>query len=232
MSPPLVRRLDAAGLELRAWSADTPPAAAPTPDHAALAQQEQVHTQRRQQAEWERHREQGYQAGLAEGKSAAARQAKEELTIAKERLEAEYDQARESLERERIALRGLMLRLEQALPAADQLAEEAAVHAGYTALTRVLGVHAANGELMGDLCRQALADAGSEVHVLWVCAEDKDGLGDLESIEVRIDPMLKPGQVRLQSRLGHYDTGLEVRLEQIKQAFLTGLATYRSQGAA
>ena len=50
-------------------------------------------------------------------------------------------------------------------------------------------------------------------------------------MELRIDQALKPGQLRLQSRLGHYETGLDVRLEQIKQAFLIGLATHRFQEA-
>ncbi len=231
MTSSLVRRLDAAGLDLRAWSEGTLPAVQSVPEEAAPALQEQADTQRRLQEEWERHRERGYQAGFAEGKSAASRQAQEELATAKKRLEAEHATMRDALEREQCALKDLIMGLEQALPAMDRLAEEAAVQAGYAALIRMLGIHAGQGELMGELCRQALVDAGGEAHVLWVCAQDRENLDESENMELRIDPALKPGQLRLQSRLGHYDTGLDVRLEQIKQAFLIGLATHRFQEA-
>lgn len=232
MTPSLVRRLDASGLELRAWSGDEPRQGVPAPGDVASEQERLAEEQRRQQDEREHQRERGYQAGLAEGKAAAAAHAKSELEIAKKRLEDEWAKARKELETEREALQALGSHLEQVFTEADRAAEDAAVLAAYAALVRLLGIREGEGDLMRDLCRQALTDAGGETHVLWVCDQDHEALGELPSVELRIDSSLRRGQVRLQSRLGHYDTGLDVRLEQIRQAFLAGLATHRAEGTA
>lgn len=232
MTTSLVRRMDATGLELSAWSGDASPADTPVQDTAKLAQQRLVETQRQQQDELERQRERGYQAGMAEGQAAAAKQAQLEMASMKKRLEDEWTKAKAGLDEEQASLRALATRLEQALDEAERVAEEAAVQAAYTALVRLLGTREGDSELMLPLCRQALIDAGGETHVLWVSPQDRDLLGEMASVDLRIDSSFKRGQVRLQSRLGHYDTGLDVRLEQIKQAFLAGLATHRAKGQA
>jgi flagellar assembly protein FliH len=229
MTHSFVRRLDASGLDLRAWSGDEPRQEASASNDAAHAQQRLAEAQRQQQVELESQRERGYQAGMAEGKAKAEKYAQAELTTVKKRLEAEWAKAQEHLDEERVALQALAARLELVLVEAERAAEEAAVHAAYAALVRILGTREAEGGLMRDLCRQALSDAGGETHVLWVCELDHASLGDLTSAELRIDPALERGQVRLQSRLGHYDTGLDVRLEQIRQAFLAGLVLHRTK---
>jgi flagellar assembly protein FliH len=218
MTHSFVRRLDASGLDLRAWSGDEPGQEASASNDAAHAQQRLAEAKRQQQVELESLRERGYLAGIAEGKATAEKHAQAELAKAKEHLDEE-----------RTALQALASRLEQVLVEAESAAEEAAVHAAYAALVRVLGTREAEGGLMRDLCRQALSDAGGETHVVWVCELDHASLGNLTSAELRIDPALERGQVRLQSRLGHYDTGLDVRLEQIRQAFLAGLAMHRTR---
>ncbi|MBD9437300.1 hypothetical protein IB223_14445 [Pseudoxanthomonas sp. PXM03] len=229
MTQPLVRRLDASGLDLRAWSGDEPRQEIPAPSDGAHAQQRLAEAQRQQQDELERQRERGYQAGMAEGKAAVERRVQAELVTMKKRLEEDWAKAQKHLDEERAALQALAARLEQVLGEADRAAEEAAVQAAYAALVRVLGNREAEGELMRDLCQQALSDAGGETHVLWVCDQDHALVGKLTSAELRTDPALKRGQVRLQSRLGHYDTGLDVRLEQIRQAFLAGLALHHTK---
>ena len=232
MTQSIVRRLDASGLDLRAWSGDEPRQEASASNDAALAQQRLAEAQRQQQDELERQRERGYQAGVTEGKATAEKRAQAELATMKKRLEEEWAKAQGHLDAERTALQALATRLEQVLGEADKAAEEAAVQAAYAALARVLGAREAEGELMRDLCRQALSDAGGETHVLWVCEQDHALLGELTSTELRVDPALERGQVRLQSRLGHYDTGLDVRLEQIRQAFLAGLVLHRTKATA
>ncbi|MBD9477420.1 hypothetical protein [Pseudoxanthomonas sp. PXM02] len=230
MTKPLVRRLDATGLELRAWSSDEPAVDAPVQEAAELAQQRLIAAQRQQQDELERQRERGYQAGMAEGRSDAAMQAKSELALMKKRLEDELTKAKSDLDTEKAGLQLLAARLEQALGEAEREAEEAAVQAAYAALTRLLEAREADGELLPPLVRQALVDAGGDTHVLWVSTQDRDALGELAAVDLRVDSTLKRGQIRLQSRLGHYDTGLDVRLDQIKHAFLSGLAAHRRKG--
>ena len=229
MTKSLVRRLDASDLDLRAWSGDEPRLEASASNDAASTQQPLAEAQRQQNDELERQRERGYQAGVMEGNATAERRAQAELSTMKKRLEEEWAKAQEHLDEDRAALKVLAARLEQVLGETARIAEEAAVQAAYAALVRVLGAREAEGELMRDLCRQALADAGGETHVLWVCDQDHALLGELTSTELRTDPALERGQVRLQSRLGHYDTGLDVRLEQIRQAFLEGLALHRTK---
>lgn len=221
-----MRRLSAEGLQARSMSAmarrvdrqEIAPDATPDP-----AEQIRLY---REKAEQEGRRE-----GMSRGQADAQKEFDARLRKAEEELQRKHDHAMRELEAVRTSLASLIGNLGRESERVSRLAEEVAVEAAYAAVLKLLGDRAADRTLMRELCLHALGSAEQAPATLRVSAVDFASLGigeDWKAINVVADAGMKPGQCALDTRLGHYETGLDVRLETLKNAFLEGLQLHRS----
>lgn len=170
-------------------------------------------------------------AGHAEG----LKRAESEISAAVEKAEARIHEANvreeERLRSATLQMQELVRNLEGEISSLDERLNEVVVEAAYAALVRMLGATAAEGSLMRELCLQALLDYRQRPVVLKVAAGAVSAVAELaepESVRIVGDARLAMGECRLETHKGTYDTGIEVRLESLKQAFLHSI---RVEGA-
>lgn len=191
----------------------------PAPDPAALLAQE---------------RERVLAQARRDGEAAGLARADAELQAQRERVRAEIEAANaeraQALEDERGELRALAQNLSRQLAEAEAQMREAVVEVAYAALCRALGEReaAARGQTTAALCAQLLDEYRHRPATLRIGPEAFDAVdaavaGQAE-LRVLADPTLRPGECRLETRKGAYDTRLEDRLDALKQALLRGLA--------
>ena len=103
-----------------------------------------------------------------------------------------------------------------------QLLEDAVVLA-YAAVVRVCGSSSAD---FRQVCAQLLDEQRERPVLLRVAPSLHPLVEGLADAQVRVEPAvgLLPGQVQLQTSNGIVDGGLDVRLDAIRAAFLSGLA--------
>lgn len=197
-----------------------PATAIPPVDAAELLQKERERL-------FDAARREGQAKGLAEAEAEVSRR----VEAVASRLKAEHQAALEKLDARAGAMSKLAQGLAAALDGQARDAEEAAVEAAFAALLRVLGDKAAERHLVRELCQQALIARGAGAATLRLSPDDHAGL-ELEAVDLQIvaDPALSPGQCILESSRGASDTGLDVRLEAMKRAFLDGLSRHRRGG--
>lgn len=195
------------------------PVAMPTPVAPNPADERRLE----HQAVLEKARREGLAQGLAD---AEAELAKRVEAVALKLREAQRLDA-QRLETRVAALDESISGLASALAQHARHAEEVAVEAAFAALVRVLGQKSADRALMRELCEEALKSRGIGAATLRLSPADHPDvdLGDTH-LSVVADSSLSPGQCVLESPRGASDTGLDVRLEAIKRAFLDGLAAH------
>lgn len=192
-------------------------AAVPAPDTA-----ERLRREREQVLEAAR--QEGQAKGLAEAEADVSRR----VEAIASRLEAEHQAAMERLQARASAVSKLADGLAAAVSDHASVAEEVAVEAAFAAVLRILGDKATERSLVREVCQQALAARGAGMATLRLSPADREGL-DIDAIDLQVvaDPSLAPGQCILESTRGASDTGLDVRLEAMKRAFLDGLSGHR-----
>lgn len=166
--------------------------------------------------------EQGYAEGIA--------RAEKQIAAAVARAEAAVEQQNayelDRLQRANARVARLLEHLPVSIQDAEARMEEVALEVAYAAVLRLLDASRADRTLIAALCRQALDDYGQRPSSLQVAPSDADDIAVLAAeanVRVEADPRLAPGQVRLATHKGMYETSLEIRLEQLKQAFLRGV---------
>lgn len=204
--------------------------AAPVPALAAAAE-----TAPDPAAQLRLERDQVFEAARAEGKAQGLAEAEAEVAkrvdAISRRLEIEHRKAMQALETRIAEISRLGEGMAAAIAEHAAASEETAVESAYAALLRVLGERSADRTLMRELCQQALLSRGAGSATLRLAPEDREDLA-LEGTDLQIiaDAALTPGQCILESNRGASDTGLDVRLEAMKRAFLAGLSGHRQAG--
>jgi flagellar biosynthesis/type III secretory pathway protein FliH len=124
-------------------------------------------------------------------------------------------------------LNTLLKSLDAAFVLRAREAQDLAVETAYAALVRVLGQKSADRQLMRELCEEALKARGIGAATLRLSPADHADVA-LEDTHLLVvaDSSLSPGQCVLESPRGASDTGLDVRLEAIRRAFLDGLGAH------
>lgn len=169
-------------------------------------------------------RRDGYTEGMA--------RAEKEIEAASELARQKIEQA-QSAESKRLAtahrrMAELLQGISQAAADAESTTATSVAEIAYATVVRFLGETGADGALLKQVCRQALEEYRQRPVVLRVPVDDVPMLRELStdaSISIEGDARLVPGQCRLQTRKGDYDTGLEVRLDAIKLAFLRSVGS-------
>lgn len=221
-----MRRLSAEGLQMRSMSAMAHRVDNPEMVPDEIADPDEQLRLYRQQAEQEGRRE-----GMLRGQAEARKESDVKLRKAEEALQSRHDDAMQELAAIRISLASLVENLSLESERLSRLAEETAVEAAYAAVLQLLGDRAAERTLMRELCLHALGSAEQAPTTLRVSTTDFASLGigeEWKAINVVVDASMKPGQCAFDTRLGHYETGLDVRLESLKNAFLEGLQLHRA----
>ncbi|BAV96919.1 FliH/SctL family protein [Lysobacter enzymogenes] len=198
--------------------ADADAEAAPAPDPAALLAQER-----------ERVLAQARRDGRAEGLADAAAELQAQRERVRAQIEADNAERAQALDEQRAELGALARTVAQRLAEAEVELREAVVEIAYAALCRALGEReaAARGQTTAALCAQLLDEYRHRPATLRIGPEAFDAVNAevaaQTELRVLIDPTLRPGECRLQTRKGAYDTRLEDRLDALKQALLRGL---------
>ncbi|KMM75705.1 hypothetical protein ACP93_10265 [Xanthomonas sp. NCPPB 1128] len=176
--------------------------------------------------------ERGYREGWAAAQQDAAGEIQREIAAASEQLRASADEARERLAQTRHQLEALMAGLTQAIDVQARSAQEIAVEVSYAAIAKVVGEQYANRTLMRSLCQQAVQTAKHRVTAIRLAPQDAAlDLAGL-SVDLIADPALSAGQCVIETVAGHYELGLDVRLEALKVALLAGFATHVAEESA
>lgn len=177
--------------------------------------------------ELERERKAIFERAQAEGLERGLQRADEQILASQKQAEARIEQAHAAQTRKLQAANEQLTALLQAWPAAadelDQRLETLSLDIAFACVTRLLGEIGADGELMKRLCRQALSEYRQRPVLVRVAEADLEAVSELSAdAEVRVvaDARLSPGQCRLETHKGLYDTSLEVRLDALKQALL------------
>lgn len=166
------------------------------------------------------------EAGFAQGQARAEQEIQARAQAAEQRAGEACAEAEKRLVETNGQLALLLRNLPDAVAGLEARMEPLLVEVAYAAVTRMLGTAAGDGELIERLCRQALAEFRQRPVVLRVSPRDRDAVAGLAGdADIRIEPdaLLGPGQCRLETHKGLYDTGLEARLEALAQALLQGL---------
>jgi flagellar assembly protein FliH len=162
--------------------------------------------------------------GFDEGMKDAQREIDRRFDQLRKNLEEEYQQKIEQLnqlygEHEKHAHAFVQKASEWIIQA-----EELAIEAAYASLLRIMGDQSISNVLIQSICKKVVREHAQVSNVLRVSEEDaleinSEGIG----LSVDIDPALSKGQFVLESNRGHLNTGLDVRLEAIKLAYLNCL---------
>lgn len=176
-------------------------------------------------------KERGYREGYAEGERKIRSQLKQESERLAAEAKRQQDMATERLDKIRMRLEALLGALTAAVEHQARQVDEIAVATAYSAVTKFLGDRYADKNLMQALVDHALAHTGQRVDSIHVSEQDAELIQSIDGVRVVPDSRLRPGQCTLETRLGHYETGLDVRLELLKSALLAGLGQYRNTDA-
>lgn len=190
-----------------------PPAAPHERDRVAEVQAER-------DAMFEKARVQGRETGLQDAAAEIARK----VGAATQRMEEEHLEALAALNAERESLRKMGSAIRQAAQAHVDDAESIAVEVALAAIHRLLGDRLDYAVVVREVCVQILQEFGQASASLRVGERDHAILSTADiDVPVVLDRRLAPGQCVLDTPRGQFETGLDVRLEAIKQALLNGL---------
>jgi flagellar biosynthesis/type III secretory pathway protein FliH len=187
----------------------------PEPDPRLLLEQQ------RQQL-LEAAREEGLRAGLLDAEDTVNTRIKS----AEQRVTESHAVESARLQRANADMAALLAALPAAIADVESRIETAAAEIAFAAVTRVLGERNADRSLLAQVCAQAIAEYRLRPVTLRLAADDIDcvqPLLDGEDITLVVDNRLQRGQCQLDGHKGLFDTGIEVRLEALKQALLRGL---------
>jgi flagellar biosynthesis/type III secretory pathway protein FliH len=160
-------------------------------------------------------------AGLAQGRADAQREIERAVAQARADLQAGNAELERGYHDRQAALSNLIASLNAEVDRIDQQMLDAACVLAMTALTRLLGEGATNGDSMRRLCQSLVADARTRPLVLHIAPGDADAVRELPlpaDVRLEIDPHLPAGTCRLDSPRGRVETSLASRLHAIAEA--------------
>ena len=183
-------------------------------------------TAERLQAAFDEARDRGFDEGMKD----AAKEVQRRFDRAAQELREAQDKAMAELERKQKALQALLANLPEALNRHAEDCETLSVEVGFAALARLLGELDADRTLMMKLCRSVLRDFGQPSARLRMSEADL-ALIDANALGVAIEPdrRLAPGACVIETARGQIDSGLDVRLEAIRQGLLQALSEHRGR---
>lgn len=167
-------------------------------------------------------RDEGYAAGIKHAEEEIKRRSREAETAIAADHAKESGRLRDANEQ----MAQLLRSLPEAVWKLEDEIEPQVAEAAFMATLRVLGDVATRRPLIVEICRQALVEYRQRPIALRVAEQERDAVAFLAeegAVTVVADARLIPGQCRLETRKGLYDTSLEVRLQALLRGFLSAL---------
>lgn len=170
--------------------------------------------------------------GFDEGMKDAVREIERRVEKIAGQLRREQAEETGKLQDRANALQVLSRGLADAIACFEREVEAVSVEVAYAALIRLLGTHADKRDLLQTQCLVVMNEFGESPATLRVSEYDLELL-DIPSLPfpVESDRRLVSGQCTVETSRGEFDCGLDVRLEAITHAFLTGLREHRAATA-
>lgn len=174
-------------------------------------------------------RERGFQEGYAEGANLARQELQRQFDARTEDAKRREAAALQKMEQAKKILEGLIDAIPQAIEDQARATHETAVLAAFSAVTKFFDERYADATMMAGLVRHALAHTAPRVDAIRVSTQDLEALREVAGVNVVADPRLQSGQCVLETGLGQYETGIDVRLDLLRTAFLSGLARFQEE---
>lgn len=162
----------------------------------------------------------GFDAGYADGDKEARLALDDAQAIARVAEET----ARNEMDRWRSAVVSLTEQCAKAVDEHRAQVDTLAVTVAFAAVCKLMGSKAAEQDLVGALCREALANMRMEPVQLRVAASDMASLDpDMLVLPIVADSALQPGDCIIETPLGGRDVGAETQMRALLQALLEAL---------
>lgn len=187
---------------------------------AAAPRDPVVDTEHQRQQIFQKARDEGRLTGLKDAEEEIGRQ----VDAARLELEARHREAMAALDEEQTALQALGQGLSAAVQAHLDRAETLAAEVAFAAVTRLLGERLGRADLIAALCGEIVREFGQGKGTLRVGEHDHALLASIAlDVPLMLDRRLAPGQCVMDTPRGQFESGLDVRLEGLKQALLQAL---------
>lgn len=162
--------------------------------------------------------------GLRKGEQEALAQYEQRLAAARKELDAAHAERTQALQAQQTELAALIAGLPLELDAMRERTLEDAAVLAFEVATRLYGK--ADGIDFASLCIQLVQEHADQAVVLRVAPAQAAAVAALAGPQLRVIPSaaLTSGQIQLQTATGSVDSGLDVRLDAIRNAFLAGIS--------
>lgn len=171
-----------------------------------------------------------HEQGLSEGLKDAEREIEKRVDEIEKRLTQSHQKAVAELNSKTQQFQTIIDSLKLSIEQHALDAEVVAVEVAFASVLRLLGDKSADRILMAELCRTVASEYGHGVATLHVSEADRMMFEEVKnSIDIEVDRRLKSGQCIIETARGRFDCGIDVRLEALKKAFLSGLGEHRGQ---
>lgn len=162
--------------------------------------------------------------GLAQGAMQAEQAINEQVAAIEAQLTERHHAQVEALELEQERLAVLIRAVPEALRAMDDDVAAVVAEVAYRAVVRVIGQQWAERDVLTDLCRRLSEENRLSPAIMRVAPEDVHRVSCATAdLQVVADAQLVPGQCVIESGKGRLITGLDVRLNALRDALLDGL---------
>lgn len=174
--------------------------------------------------------EQARERGLAEGRKHAEQEIQKRVDEIEARLLQAHQKAVAELKTQQELFQKLLAGLNAAVLKHADDAEAVAVEVAFASVVRLLGDKAADRSLIAELCAAVASEYGHGAATLHVSEADRLMFESVKiGVDIAVDRRLKSGQCIIETTRGQFDCGIDVRLEALKKAFLSGLNEHRGQ---
>lgn len=171
---------------------------------------------------------QAHEQGLSDGLKDAEQEIKRRVQEIEARLSSAHQKALAELASQKQLFEKLLASMKSSIEQYASESETVAVEVAFASVLRLLGDKSADRSLMSELCRAIASEYGHATATLHVSEADSQLFESVKiGIDIEVDRRLKSGQCIMETSRGQFDCGLDVRLEALKKAFLSGLNEYR-----
>jgi len=174
--------------------------------------------------------DQAREHGLSEGLKNAEQEIQKRVEEIEARLAQAHQKAVAELRTQQELFQKLITNVKTSVEQHATEAEAVAVEVAFASVIRLLGDKAADHTLVAALCAAVANEYGHGAATLHVSEADRVMFESVNiGIAIEVDRRLQSGQCIIETTRGQFDCGVDVRLEALKKAFLSGLNDHRGQ---
>lgn len=174
--------------------------------------------------------DQARERGLSEGRKSAEQEIQKRVEEIETRLTQAHRKAVAELKAQQELFQKLISNVKASVEQHANEAEAIAVEVAFASVIRLLGDKAADRSLVAKLGAAVANEYGHGAATLRVSEADRLMFESTNiGVAIEVDRRLQSGQCTIETTRGQFDCGIDVRLEALKKAFLSGLNDHRGQ---